>query len=135
MLFTTGLREASWLVPQECEFVHLPNRDSLSRRLSRQWVRPPFLKEERRAQSLRPALLRAIVESFEPHALIVDYLPLGIDEELLELVFGLSSCRKYFISRGILGDPAKVRKEVLTPLALDALRTRFDRIIVLCDPR
>jgi predicted glycosyltransferase len=136
VLFLTGLREASWLVPPSCEFVHVPSRDSLTASRSRQWQREPFIPQgTRHSFSIRNSLIKATVEAFEPDALIVDYLPLGIDEEIAELVFGLHCCKKYYISRGVLGDPTSVKMEVLTPRSVEALRTRFHRIFVMSDPK
>jgi|HubBroStandDraft_1064217.scaffolds.fasta_scaffold00503_10 predicted glycosyltransferase len=135
VLFLTGLREASWIVPPNCEFIHIPNIDSLESDRSQQWLRDPFLPEgSRHSATIRPRLIRATVEAFEPDALIVDYLPLGRGEELHDIVFGRPECKKYYISRGVLGKPEEVRKDVFTPTCLEALRTKFCRILVMSDP-
>lgn len=134
VLFLTGLREVSWLVPATCEFVHVPSRDSLESARSQHWLRDPFVPEgSAAARNLRPRLIDATVKAFDPDALIVDYLPLGRDEELYDIVCGLPNCRKYYISRGVLGNPCEIRTDVLTPVCLDALRNQFSRILVMSD--
>jgi len=84
---------------------------------------------------MRPDLIRATIKTFQPDALIVDYLVLGMDDELCDVVFNMPSCEKYYILRGVLGRPVDVRTDVLTPMSLEALRNHFRRIIVMCDPK
>src|SRR5271170_1383996 len=134
VLFLTGHREASWLVPRDCEYIHIPNRDSIEERRSRQWGRRPFVPEESLiGPRIRREVIAATVENFRPHAIITDYLPLGMDEEISEFITGDSGCRKYFISRGILGSPDQVYHDVLTPSSLDALRKHYHMILVMSD--
>jgi len=77
--------------------------------------------------------MAAVFENFQPHAIITDYLPLGMDDEIAQFVTGGKGCRKYFISRGILGSPENVYREVLTPASLDALRRHYHMILVMSD--
>jgi predicted glycosyltransferase len=86
VLFVAGHREASWLIPPECEFVHIPSLDSTDKRRSRQWGRKPFcLAGAGFGRNLRRAIVKACVDEFRPDALIVDYLPLGMFDELEEI--------------------------------------------------
>ena len=134
VLFITGHREASWLVPPECEFIHLPNLDSLDPRRSRQWGRQPFLHDGvSTGRRLRRDVISSTIRQFEPDAIILDYLPLGMEEEMKEFLTALPSCRKYFISRGILGSPDQVYRDVLTPTAVQALREIYHAILVMSD--
>jgi len=136
VLFLTGHREASWLVPDECEYIHLPNLDSLDSRRSRQWGRKPFLTDETlMGRGLREELIRATIDSYKPDAIIMDYLALGINEEMRPFLSSMTGCRKYFIARGILGKPDQVHQTVLTPAALDMLRDHFNMILVMCDEK
>lgn len=136
VLFISGHREASWLVPRQCEYVHIPSRDSIEERRARQWGRRPFVPEDSRIGSrLRQQLIRSTLDSFQPHAIITDYLPLGMDDELAEFITSNADCRKYFISRGILGDPEQVYKSVLTPSSLQAIRDYYHMILVMSDFR
>jgi predicted glycosyltransferase len=80
-------------------------------------------------------LIKATAEAFEPDAIIVDYLPLGRGEELYDLVYGRPNCKKYYISRGVLGSRREVRTEILTSTCLEALRHQFTRILVMSDRR
>jgi len=134
VLFLSGHREASWLVPRECEYVHIPSRDSIEERRSKQWGRRPFVPEKSFiGQRMRRGLMAAAIDTFRPHAIITDYLPLGMDEEIAEFIACESDCRKYFISRGILGSPAQIYRDVLTPASLEALRRHYQMILVMCD--
>ena len=135
VLFVTGHREASWLVPPECEFVRLPNLDSLDPKRSRQWGRKPFLRNGLAiGYSLRRELIKSSLEQFKPNAIIIDYLPLGLHEEMREFLMNMPGCRKYFISRGILGSPEQTKRDIFTPTAVEALRDLYDMILVMADP-
>jgi len=136
VLFITGHREASWLVPPECEYIHLPNLDSLDPRRSRQWGRKPFMSDDLSVgRALRRDVIHGVIQRFRPDGIILDYLPLGMDEEMREFVSGTPECRKYFISRGILGSPDQVYRDVLTPSAVQSLRDEYHTILVMSDSK
>lgn len=136
VLFITGHNAAAYIVPSGCEYVHLPSMDSIDHRRSRQWGRLPFLaKDVQRGRAIRQSLLAACVESFAPHAFISDYLPLGMEQELAPLLSAMPRTRKYFIVRGLLGDPATVRQTVLTPQGVEALEQQYDLLLATCDER
>jgi predicted glycosyltransferase len=116
--------------------VHIPSRDSIEERRARQWGRRPFVAEDSRIGSrLRQQLIRSTLDAFQPHAIITDYLPLGMEDELAEFIVSSAECRKYFISRGILGDPEQIYKSVLTPSSLQAIRDYYHMILVMSDFR
>src|SRR5438105_2980643 len=82
-LVMTGMAEASWLVPSNCEFIKLPNWDGLSKlrasRLGRTvWLDAPSEEVVR----LRSELIKGVEQAFRPSAILVDYIPFGIREEL-----------------------------------------------------
>lgn len=136
VLFVTGHREAATLAPRECEFVHLPSLDSIDGRRSRHWGREPFLDSDTgRGRALRRELMMTCMKEFQPDGFVADYLPMGIDHELLPVLSYGEECRKYFIVRGVMGEPTYVRNFVLTPQARDILRDRYDAILATCDER
>jgi predicted glycosyltransferase len=135
VLVITGHRAASWMVPEECEFVHLPSLDSIEFNKSRQWGRKPFLRDGRNSgRLLRKAVLRAVFDSYCPDAVILDYLPMGQDAEMLEILrSGGAFC--YFILRGVLGNPEQVRRLILNENGRFLLEQCYRRIFVAADPK
>lgn len=134
-LVVTGHSTAGWIVPKECEFVHLPSLDSLIVSRARYWGREPFLHmpiEE--AKIFRNNLLSQVINWFQPDALFVDFLPIGKNRELADVVFN-RNCKKYFVLRGVLDDARNVRIDVLGGNGEQALEDHYDRIFVACDPR
>jgi predicted glycosyltransferase len=75
------------------------------------------------------------MRTFQPNGFISDYLPLGMDHELVPLLNSSPECRKYFVVRGILGDAKALHLSVFTPPAVVALREHYDMIIATCDER
>jgi predicted glycosyltransferase len=86
-------------------------------------------------RALRRDVISSTIQQFRPTAIILDYLPLGMDGEMTEFITGMPECRKYFISRGILGSPVQVRKDVLTPSAMQSLRDTYHMILVMSDSK
>lgn len=136
VLFVTGLREASQMVPPACEFVHIPSLDNIELRRSRHWGRLPFLgDDEARGRGLRNGVILSILKEFEPDAFVSDYLPLGFEHELVPLLTMARNCRRYFIVRGILGRPGDTNIKALSPTGRAALRQHYDLILATCDER
>ncbi|MFG1610299.1 glycosyltransferase [Actinoplanes sp. NPDC049265] len=135
-LIVTGHRAAaSWFVPAECEYVHLPSWDSLLANKSRYWGREPFLNLEfDEAARFRKAILAGIVDAFAPDAIFVDHLPLGLGEELADIVEG-APCLKYFVTRGVLNETENLRRLILGGPAGAALEKHYHRLLVAADPR
>lgn len=133
VLLITGHRAASWLVPDTCEFVHLPSLDSLDPRLSGQWGLLLFWDAGRReGLRVRQAAVESLVESFAPDAIVVDYLPAGKDDEMYSILDRFSGLR-YLILRGVLDDVAAVHRDILNPAGLHLIEKRYDRILVMAD--
>jgi predicted glycosyltransferase len=133
-LILTGHRAASWLVPEECEFIHLPSLDSLIADKSKYWGRRPFVDMDPiSALAFRKSLITSSMQAFDPDALFVDYLPLGKMGEL-STVIAQTRARKYLILRGILDEPANVRRDILGGHAKRELQ-HYDRILVSCDEK
>jgi predicted glycosyltransferase len=137
VLFVTGHRWVASFLPPQCEFVHVPSLDSISSGRSRHWGVEPFVNPQTGIGiRLRREILRQCVDIFQPDAFVVDYLPMGVDHELLDILNDNSSPRKnYLILRGVLGQPTQVWADVLTPQARSVLKQCYEKILVTCDSR
>lgn len=134
-LVITGHRSAAWLVPEESEFIHIPSQDSLVAEKAAIWGRRPFVDMTWNAiAAFRNSLISQSVQSFGPDAIIVDYLPLGKNRELLS-VLESSSARKYLILRGILGERKSGQCEILERGGQEVLEKYYDRIFISSDRR
>jgi len=134
-LVVTGHRSASLIVPEHCEFVHLPSLDSLFSSRASYWGRQPFLISTKAdVLGLREGLLNAIVEFFKPDAIFLDYLPCGKFQEMRKILEQHRS-KKYFVLRGVLDLPEIVRAEIFDPMSLRLLEDAYERIFVTCDER
>lgn len=102
ILIVTGQRDSLWLIPDNCEFVHVPNWDRLSANRALQNNKPIWLGlTEEDAKRFKSNMFLNIINSFGPDAIIVDYLPLGKNMEL-EAGLNRSKARKYLINRGVV---------------------------------
>jgi predicted glycosyltransferase len=136
VLIVTGHRAASWIVPEECEFIHVPSLDSLDIRRSRQRGRRPFWEDGATGgRLLRKVLLQAIFDGFRPDAVILDYLPMGNEEELYDFIAARKAQRSYFIVRGILADALTVNQQILNRKGRYLLSSCYDRIFVTADEK
>lgn len=133
VLLLSGLRESSWLVPPECEFIHLPNLDSIDPWWSRQWGREPFWKAGRaEGLRLRRAVIQSVVDAFAPDAIVIDFLPAGKNDEMFD-VLDRSSARRYLVFRGVLDNLSGVEFDILNETGRYLLEKRYDRILVTAD--
>jgi len=135
-LLVTGHRPAAeWLIPDECEYVHLPSWDSLLESKSRYWGRAPFLSvDDDDAVRLRKGIIGGVVEAFRPDAIFVDHLPLGAHEELADVVRAADGL-KYLVSRGIQNETEDLPKLILGGAARESMESHYHRILVAADPR
>jgi predicted glycosyltransferase len=134
-LFVSGHGEMSWMVPPSSEFINLPSHDRILRSKSRYWGREPFWQEdEKTSLAFRNEILNAVFNAYNPHAIIVDYLPLGKYDELSNFIT-TGQCKKYLIWRGIL-DILPMSVQMCSKEERErALHNAYDRIFVCCDPR
>lgn len=131
-LVVTGMRQAASIVPENCEFIHLPNWDSFSESKSKYWSRYPWLNiDKQEAKYLRNELLLSVISAFKPHAIIVDYLPFGRNNELEEILT-TSNAKKYLILRGLI-DTSDF--DILYGEASYKLGKVFDSILVTADAK
>lgn len=134
-LVVTGHRAAAhWFVPEECEYIHLPSWDSLIESKAGYWGRKPFIfLEQSEAIQLRKDILRGIVEAFKPDVIFVDHLPLGANEELVDILES-TRCTKYLVTRGVLNETENLR-DILGGRADNYLKLYYHRILVASDPK
>jgi predicted glycosyltransferase len=134
VLVISGHRDLSWLVPEACEFVHLPSLDSLSHWKSRQWDRPPFWRDgQAKGRRLRMGIMEAVVNNYSPDAIVVDYLPMGQGGELYALIERRRQTKCYLILRGVLDDRPSVESDFFNPRARYLMERCYDRILVAAD--
>jgi predicted glycosyltransferase len=130
-LIVTGIPDAQWLIPAGCELLKLPNWDNISAERSQCHGRHSWLGlSHEDAASFRRQLIRSAGEAFKPHAILVDYLPFGMGDELRPLLGG-TTARKYLIHRGI----SEHGQSFLGGAATRAIADSYNRIIVTADPR
>jgi predicted glycosyltransferase len=131
-LVITGSREASWLVAPGCEFVKLPSWESMFQPRATNPNRTLWLdlsKEE--TVRFRSSLIEKIITIFSPDALIVDYLPYGLRNELLATLLNVRT-RKYLLLRGIVDSADYELREILASTDLSAI---YDRLLIAADRR
>lgn len=134
-LVITGHRSAAWLMPEESEFIHIPSQDSLVGERAAVWNRRPFVDMTWSELTLfRKSLIFQSIQLFSPDVIIVDYLPLGKNKELLSVIES-SAARKYLILRGILGERNEGEREILSRGGQEVLEKYYDRIFIASDRR
>ena len=134
-LVLTGSRHASWAVPLNAEFIHLPAFDGLiASRAKARGIAPFVRMKEKEALILRQRLIQGALEAFEPDAIIVEHRPLG-DHDELELVLGKIPCRKYLLLRGVLDSLENVQSKFMIGPAGTAMEQTYDRILIASDRR
>lgn len=132
-LLITGMQEATWIVPQQCQVIILPSRKWIkaNRRDLEVDVGADGMRSTLNCLDRRAELIASITSWFDPHAIIVDYLPFGKGDELRSML-GCTNARKYLILRGIVdtsdypifhGDSSRKLAEF------------YDRVLVTCDAR
>lgn len=133
-LIITGHREiTNWFVSPDCEYVHIPAWDSLLPEKAAYWNRKPFLRlSVGEAVRLRKGILRGVVDSYSPDLIIVDHLPIGMHNELDDIIRD-TACKKYLVTRGILNRSGALLDLVLGDKAREYLHRYYDRIVVAAD--
>ena len=129
-LLVSGKREVSWIVPDKCEYIHIPSWSSLGLGLLAKNTQKWLDIDQKSAISLVRSFCEAIERIYKPDCIIVDHTLGGMFGELHELIIR-SSARKYMIMRGITDTEDIRRFEQQDPAILNA----FDRILVTCDSR
>ena len=131
-LIVTGQRDALWVIDNKCEFIHLPNWDSLSKSRSKVRDKPIWQKlKKETAIKFKSNLFISIIKEFEPDAIFVDYLPFGKYNEL-KLALSEAKAKKYLIHRGII-DPSD--NFLFSGKTTKSYTQIYDRIIVTADAK
>lgn len=134
VLIISGHRDACWLVPDVCEFVHIPSLDSLDSLRSQDWAREPFWRNGSiQGRRLRGAIIESVVKNFKPDVIIVDYLPMGKNSELYKIIQENTHAKCYLILRGVLDEPQRIDAVFFNPRARYLIENRYDRILVTAD--
>jgi isopentenyl diphosphate isomerase/L-lactate dehydrogenase-like FMN-dependent dehydrogenase/predicted glycosyltransferase len=131
-LVLSGMRESAWIVPPATGLVKLPDWDGLSTHRAQRVGRPPWIDlEPGGALAFRSRAILDVARLYRPHAMIVDYLPMGQRHEL-QPVLETMDCTRYLIHRGIADTSDSF---VLRGEATRAIAAHYDRILVTSDPR
>lgn len=88
-------------------------------------------------ERLRRDLLRQAFESFDPHLLIADHQPIGLDGELLDVLrlTRTRGTRTILGLRDIIDDPKTVATQWSHPDIREALASLYDRVCVYGTPQ
>lgn len=131
-LIVTGMRKALWLIPDNCEFCYLPSWDVMRKNRAIYWEKLPWLDIDLPAAiELRSRLLTSIIETFDPDAIIVDYLPFGLHNELLRTIEN-TNAMKYLVLRGLIDTSDQ---DVFFNHASETIASLYDRIFIAADKR
>lgn len=133
-MIVTGHREiTNWFVSSNCEYIHIPSWESLLPEKAAYWNRKPFLPlSVDEAVRLRKGIVRGLVQSYVPDLIIVDHLPLGMHDELDDII-AETPAKKYLVTRGVLNVSGSLLDLVLGGRARDFLHRHYDRIVVAAD--
>jgi predicted glycosyltransferase len=133
-LIVTGQRAAAhWFVPEECEYVHVPNWDSLLEAKAGYWGRKPFMTVDvAEATRLRSEILAGVARAFQPDVIFVEHLPLGAQGELARII-AETPCLKYMVTRGVLNETEDLRRLILGGRAHQYLSSHYHRVLVASD--
>lgn len=128
-LIITGQRDALWIIPDECEFVHIPNWDRLLAKKAIDNNKKPWMDLTiESASKFKSDFFFNIVTAFSPDAIIVDYLPLGKNREL-EVALKSSTAKKYLINRGVVDN--QDYEEIFSNA--DQYMHLYDKILIAAD--
>lgn len=134
-LIVSGHREMTSIVPNNVDFVKLPNMDSMLLSKSEYWNREPFIEMDKKdVIEHRKTNIEKIVKLYKPHVLIVDYFPLGKHHELIKIVEKHKKIIFYNLQRGIIGSQDVIKNDILTPQNIEYLTKYFKNIFVVNDP-
>jgi predicted glycosyltransferase len=134
-LILCGHREAGWIIPDRCEYLHIPSLNNLLFERAQFLGKRQFLQLSRQqAIAFRRTFIERAIETFHPDVIVVENLALGMLDELSD-VLDKTEAVKIFLTRGIIAHPSRVRRFMLRPNVEEALATLFQASIVACDRR
>ena len=104
-----------------------------------EYIRIPDFKEKEISTisaserlSQKKLMLWNIINIYKPTAIIIDHLPTGKKEELLELILNYK-CKKYLVLRGEIGSKHLIDNIIFTNKNNNLLTNHFDKIFIACD--
>jgi len=134
-LIVSGHRSMSWIVPNTCEFIHLPSLDSMLNERSKYWNQKTFWDiTKKEVIQFRKNMLKHIVSEFSPDVIFMDYYPTGILGEMSEIILQHKSI-KYFVLRGVI-DEIENYNDPDFPLNYsnqELIENCFSKVFVTCD--
>jgi predicted glycosyltransferase len=129
-----GHREAGWIVPDTCEYIRIPGFNT-PLTTGDFWSRRSCLRlSQDEGTEVRRKLITGAISAFAPDAILVENRPLGMNNELYGILESTKAV-KFFLTRGIMTHPSRVRELYLNPEVEGALRTMFHKVIVGADRR
>jgi len=135
LIVTSHRAAAHWFVPPECEYIHLPAWDSLLPEKAAYWGREPFLLlAPEAALGFRSDLLHGIMAAFKPDVVFVDHLPLGMRDELEDIIAN-TGCLKYLVTRGVQNETEDLARLLFAGRALEAVEHHYHRVFLAIDPQ
>ncbi len=130
---SAGLQELP--VPAQVDYVKLP---SVRKQSTGRW-RPHALDiEMEQIVRLRRTIILESVRAYRPHLFVADFLPLGVDGELLPALEELnarSDAHTAIGFRDILDDPVVIRRSWAQDGSLRALEELYDLVLVYGEPQ
>lgn len=131
-LILTGQKAVAYFAPDKTEFVHIPSLDSLLPEKSRYWRKQPFLEMPyREVYRFRSNLIKSVWDSYEPDIVFTDYLPFGLNNELIDIINNKS--RNYLLLRGCLDDEENVKKDIFPSNTIREFEKIYSKCFVCCD--
>jgi predicted glycosyltransferase len=122
-------------LPENVDYVKLP---SVRKQASGRW-RPQTLDiEMEHLLHLRRTIILESVRSYRPHLFVADYLPLGVDRELvpaLEELAERDDARTVIGFRDVLDDPAAVLESWNGDGTCEAIESLYDLTLVYGEPK
>lgn len=130
-----GHEDCAWMIPDRCEYFHIPGMANLVPAQAAARARRPWLAmSSAEARSFRGKLINAVASTFEPHLVVVEHFPLGQNDELIMLLSNLD-CKKVFTTSGLLTLHDESKSNIFNPIGLSAIKRWYQRVIVTADPR
>jgi predicted glycosyltransferase len=130
-----GHRNVDWIIPDCCEYFHIPGLAKLIPAQSEARGRSAWLPlSSAEARDFRSGLIASIASIFEPDVMVVEHFPLGLNDEL-ESILEYLPCAKVFSTSGLLTAHDQKRSNIFNPRGIAAIRTLYSKVFVTTDPK
>jgi predicted glycosyltransferase len=130
-----GLHEMSSLLPPNTDYVKLPSFDAKKVDGKTRIVPARLNISIDQMLSIRREILGKVASTFQPHALLADFYPMGKEQELVDAIDWVKShprSRVYLGFRDIIDYPSWTAQ--FLSQYFDAIRKYVDRIFIYGDP-